>query len=77
MKGPESELYRDEARYCRLMARTTTAESSRRWSEMADEYEQLAVPFERAGHTTDRRGSIQHVEHETSLPHPIDSGRPT
>jgi hypothetical protein len=42
--------YRTEARRCRAMARAAkTGATARRWAELADEYEQLAVVLERGG----------------------------
>jgi len=47
----ESEsYYREEARRCRMMARTAkTRTAAGRWAELADEYEQLAVALRRSG----------------------------
>jgi hypothetical protein len=57
--------YRDEARRCRMMARTAkTGATSRRWAELADEYEQLAVARERGGRPP-ARGSAR------SQPQPV------
>jgi hypothetical protein len=50
MTESEFELYRGEAHRCRMMARTsTTDESSRRWLELADGYDQVAISIERTG----------------------------
>jgi hypothetical protein len=47
---PEAGHYRNEARRCRAMARTAkTVAVARRWHELADEYEMLAVTLERSG----------------------------
>ena len=47
---PEAGHYRNEARRCRAMARAAkTVLVARRWHELADEYEQLAVSLERNG----------------------------
>ena len=47
---PEAGNYRDEARRCRAMARAAkTVQIARRWHELADEYELLAVAPERSG----------------------------
>ena len=48
--------YREEARRCRMMARAAkTIAAARRWAELADEYEQLAVALERSGRLGVRR----------------------
>jgi hypothetical protein len=45
-----SQYYREEARRCRkLAAGALNLESARRWFELADEYDQLAVSLERRG----------------------------
>ena len=47
---PEAGHYRGEARRCRAMARAAmTMQIARRWHELADEYELLAVALERGG----------------------------
>ena len=47
---PEAGHYRHEARRCRAMARAAkTVTIARRWHELADEYELLAVALERGG----------------------------
>ena len=47
---PDSEHYRAEARRCRRLAGDArTIETARRWFELADEYDQLAVFLERTG----------------------------
>lgn len=44
----DSEYFRDEARRCRELARTAKMiDTARRWVELADEYDQLAVSLER------------------------------
>ena len=48
--------YRAEARRCRAMARAAKiGATSRRWAELADEYEQLAVALERSGRASAQR----------------------
>jgi hypothetical protein len=46
----DSEYYRTEARRCRRLAGDArTIETARRWFDLADEYDQLAVSLERGG----------------------------
>ena len=50
--------YREEARRCRVMARTAKTDAAAwRWAEIADEYEQLAVAGAAVGRPCRPRGS--------------------
>jgi hypothetical protein len=57
---PEIGHYRNEARRCRAMARVAkTVEVARRWHELADEYELLAVALERSGRPSGLHAPMQ------------------
>ena len=61
----DAAYYRDEARRCRKMARAAKSiVASRRWAELADEYDQLAVSLERGG-----RPAVRHFP--TQQPQPV------
>jgi len=64
--------YRSEARRCRQMAGTArTVTTSRRWAELADDYEQLAASLERRGRTRMRHLPMrQQVQQQQSRQEP-------
>jgi hypothetical protein len=58
--------YRGEARRCRaraMMRPARTVAASRRWAELADEYDQLAVALERSG-----RPHVHHIPMQQPQP---------
>jgi hypothetical protein len=60
----QAAYYRGEARRCRAMMRTAkTVAGFRRWAELADEYDQLAVALERSG-----RSQVQHMPMQQPQP---------
>ena len=69
--------YRAEARRCRGMARNTrsTIEAARRWTELADEYEELAARLERGGRFTISHVPTQRQAAETWRSRPHETGR--
>ena len=56
----DSTYYRNEARRCRQLARIAkTIDAARRWTEIADDYDQLAISLERSGRPIVQRVPMQ------------------